>query len=293
MQPSYTEHLSRGQIKEVQRWSLSLVHRYRAPTKGREKPDSLTMVKYVLAHLRFIVPNRTAAGDYLQLEEYKTGKFRAEGYVTFWATHPVRLSDHEQHFHSGIGPEALATLRAWLPWIVRFAKNPETFFPLYLSMQLSEKAFHESDSRTRHLFNVMALEALLSSEHLYGKAALTKWLPKLLGPVADLYEPYRPAPFHDFPFTAQMPVLPLTEDLIRDICTLRNKIAHGSPIPHKWEVRTESRRGEMGLLLDYAVILSEAASATVRLTWLKIMQDKLQLVFSDKNKMEDYLRKLQ
>src|SRR5690242_19680182 len=127
----------------------------------------------------------------------------------------------------------------------------------------------------------MALEALFSTESSFGKKALTRRIPKLLGTGIDLYEDYRV----DF---LDLPQMKLTVDLIKDVYTLRNKIAHSDVLPESWQntiVRDGLNEG-----ISYLGQLPEAAISIGRSAWMKILNEGLQDIFSDTQKMQAYLK---
>jgi hypothetical protein len=121
-------------------------------------------------------------------------------------------------------------------------------------------------------------QGLFCGESSFGKKALTRRIPKLLGTGIDLYEAYRV----DF---LDLPKMELTVDLIKDIYTLRNKI---DALPEIWQNRIA--RSGLNEGITYLGQLPEAATSIGRLAWLKIIKERLQSTFSDKQKMQTYLR---
>lgn len=162
-----------------------------------------------------------------------------------------------------------------------FLPKLETYYPLWLSLYFIEEAYKAGHNlRTLHLFRVMALEGLFCTESSFGKRALTRRIPKLLGTGIDLYQPYK---VDFFP----LPQMNLTVDLIKDIYTFRNKVAHSDTLPDKWQ--NTITRGGLNDSISYLGQLLEAAISIGRLAWLKIIRDGLQGTFSDKLKMQAYL----
>jgi len=269
--------------EEMDDWDICLVHRYQwHPVTGEPDEASAKLVAYVLAHLRLINPHRDSVDDYIQLEETTTG-----GYNAFRcnkaAFRPNRFLSDCENLCWGINRTHLDELKSFMPWIVNFASNWELCYPLWISLFFIEQGYLSGQNfRTIHLFRVMALEGLFCSETSFGKKALTGRIPKLLGAGIDLYEAYS---VDYFP----LPQLELTVDLIKDIYTLRNKIAHSDVFPDAWRKRVV-RHGLMNEAITYGDQLLEAATSICRLAWLKIIKDGLQSTFSDKVKMQAYLR---
>ena len=168
-----------------------------------------------------------------------------------------------------------------MDWIVMFMSNWETYFPLYVSMNLSEKAYLEPSPSVRHMLRVMSIEALLSSETVYGKRIMPRIL-KLLGG-KDLYAQYESD-------IQCLPTLICDETLLDQIFTARKKIGHGDRMPREW-VKKHGRQGSERSLC-YADMLTEAATSIVSLLWQHILNERLQETFADKAKLEAYLQTL-
>lgn len=270
------------EIKEIGEWDICLVHRYPwEPGTGEPDEASLRLLAYVLAHLRVINPHRDSIDDYIQLEETSSRKINAFRCGKA-ATRPNRFLCDCENLNWGIKRVDLTALQKWLPWIVNFATNWESYYPLWISLYFCEQAYLGGHNfRTAHLFRVMALEALFCSETSFGKKALTKRIPKFLGAGIDLYGPY----FVDY---FSLPRMELTVDLIKDVYTLRNKIAHSDSLPLDWKTRIV--RPGLNEGITYAGQLLEAALSIGRQSWLKIVNDNLQSIFSEKSKMEAFLR---
>jgi hypothetical protein len=275
---------SHDQMEDLQEWSTCLVRRYRAaPTIGPAENDSSNFLGYVIAHLRLIIPNRTSRTDELHLQVTDSEELDAFSCSksSFWPQ--IHLTDCEKAI-SGIKLEHLSKLKLWMPWISEFSKNWRKYYPLWVSLSFFEKFYTEFESfRARHLFRVMALEALLCSEQDkdYGRQALRSKIPKLLGWHYDLYSPYH----HDL-ITFCPPELPLTDKLVDDMYTLRNKVAHGDQMPLDWD--KTYRSGFVDGELPYSYVLCEAAGSILRLTWLKIISESLQKSFADKKRMQRF-----
>jgi hypothetical protein len=277
---------SEDQMKEIKNWSTCLVHRYQSPpTIGEAENDSGNLLGYIIAHLRLIALNRTSRNDELYLQVTASGEldpFRCSK-SSFWPQ--IHLTDSEKVV-LGIRLKHLETLKSWMPWIVEFCRDWRAYYPLWVSLDFLEKFYLEYSSfRARHLFRVMALEALLCSEHDkdYGRQALKSKLPKLLGWHCDLYAPYQ----NDL-IGSRLPVLPLTDQLIDDMYTLRNKVAHGDQMPADW--MKDYRPGWVDQGISYAAVLCEAAGSMLRLAWCRIISDDLQKTFADKKKMQKFFR---
>ena len=265
---------------EINSWDTCLVHRYESdPLAGEHDEDSIKLLAYVLAHLRIINPHRDSVDDNIQLhaDDGKFSGFRCSKA----ATRPNRFLCDCENLIAGINRGHLSELNTFMPWIVEFAPNWRNYYPLWLSLYLVEESYKIGHTlRTIHLFRVMALEALFCSERSFGKKALTRRIPKLLGTDLDLYQPYR-ADYFD------LPKMHLTVDLIKDVYTFRNKIAHSDALPEEWQ--NAIARSGLNEPISYLGQLLEAAIALGRLSWLKIIRDGLQATFSEKQKMLAYL----
>ena len=269
--------------EEINSWDTCLVHRYQSgPVTGERDDASITLLAYVLAHLRVINPHRDSPDDNIQLQEESPGSAYSGFRCSKAVLRPNRFLCDCENLVTGINSIHLNELKTFLPWIADFSQNWKIYHPLWISMYFLEESHKPGHNlRTLHLFRVMALEGLFCSESSFGKKALTHRIPKLLGAGIDLYEAYRV----DF---LDLPQMELTVDLIKDIYTLRNKIAHSDALPEVWQdtiVRAGLNEG-----ITYSGQLIEAATSIGRLAWLKIIREGLQSTFSDKQKMQAYLR---
>ena len=277
---------SEDQMAEIKNWTTCLVHKYRAvPTIGDAENSSSNFLGYVIAHLRLIRPNRTTRADQLHLRIAASGKLDAFSCSKspFWPQ--VQLTDCEKAI-LGISMEHLGKLKSWMPWIADFHKNWRDHYPLWISLFFLEKFYTELDSfRTRHLLRVMALEALLcsDSEKDFGRQALKSKVPKMLGWHNDLY-----AQYENKLILFKPEKLLLTDQLIDDMYTLRNKVAHGGEIPGDWMRRDFLRGWDQSLC--YADVLCETAGSILRQIWLKIISDDLQTIFAHKKSMQKFFR---
>jgi Apea-like HEPN len=269
-------------VGEIQNWATCLVHRYEGgATSGSDERTSVNFLGYVIAHLRLLAPNRTTVADRIHLVRAQSGELNMYSLskAAFWPQ--INLSDCEKVI-LGTKLEHLETLKAWLPWISQFCKNWEEFYPLWVSLHFAEKYYTEWESfRVRHLFRVMALEALLCADKDYGQLSLRAKLPKLLGWRSDLYASYQ-----NEQITYFLDKLPLTDKIIEDIYTLRNKVAHGDRIPTEWQKKCRS--GFCDGDISYAAVLTEAAGSMLRSVWLRILKENLQNTFGDKKKMQKF-----
>lgn len=268
--------------ERIRSWDICLVHHYESDA-GTDENDgrSVNLMAYVLAHLRLIRPHRDSVDDYVQLQ-YSRTQNRYEAFrCSRAATHPNRFLCDCEDLVFGISVADLRRLKPLMQWIVEFTRAWESYYPLWLFLHFFEQAYLPGNNlRTAHLFRVMALEALFCTEKSFGKKALTHRIPKLIGKGIDLYQPYTVDYF-------QLPELPLSLDLVGDIYTFRNKIAHSDSLPSSW-LRTVVRGG-LNYEITYLQQLLEAATSIGRLSWLRILKDGLQAVFSDKTKMQAYL----
>jgi hypothetical protein len=271
--------LSDEERERVKGWSVCLVNNYREFIRGDREKLVETLMHYVVAHLRLIVPNRTNADRFLRADVTAQG---LEPLTITAHTEPLYLEDCEQ-MCSELRAEHLQKLRLWMPWVVGFRKRWTTFYPLFLSLYFAEMARREADARVRHVLRVMALEALVSTDKTYGFNALRPKLPKLLGPQADIYAHYRNS---DQPFLPPLILL----NVLRDVCALRNKVAHGDAIPDRWLTRNCRPTINFGQQLNYCDELLEASTGMLSLAWQVIVDGGLQAHFGTKEKMEAYFK---
>ena len=266
---------------EIDRWDLCLVHRYESSEViGEMEQKSITQLGYILGHLRLINPHRDSTDDCIQLSRQADRSF--SGFSCSKANfRPNRFLTDCENLCCSVNAGHIATLKQWMPWIIEFAANWRDFYPFYLSLFFLEKGCVDTDFRTRHLFRVMSLEALLSSDGDFGRKAFKSKLPKLLGWHTDLYKPYS---VDFFP----LPELLLTDLLLDDIYTLRNRIAHADVLPEQWI--SEIKRPGLNEPISYAAQLTEAAASMARLSWLRILSENLQKTFANKKSMETFFR---
>ena len=234
---------------------------------------------YAVAHLRLIVPNRTNADRFLRANVTTQG---LEPLTITAHAAPLFLEDCER-MCAEVKVEHLQKLKSWMPWIVGFRRRWKAFYPLFLSLYFAEMARAEDDARVRHVLRVMALEALVSTDMRYGFNALRPKLPKLVGSQTDIYTQYRNT---DQPFLPSLVVL----NVLRDVCVLRNKIAHGDAIPDRWLTQNCRHTIDLGRQLNYSEELLEASTGMLSLAWQAIIDNHLQTTFATKDKMEAYFK---
>ena len=273
---------SDDQLKEMQGWSTCLVHRYEsAPTVGSAENESSNLLGYVIAHLRLIAPNRTTRADRLHLLVTSSGELDAYSCSKAGYWPQIHLTDCEKGI-LGVHLKDLEKLKLWMPWVSKFCNQWSNYYPLWVSLHFLEKFYAEFESfRARHLFRVLALEALLCFDKDYGQQALRAKIPKLLGWHCNLYAGYNNPSIAVF-----LPHLLLTDKLVDDVYTLRNKVAHGDKMPPDWSKKF--RTGFIDGDLTYSDVLCEAAGAMLRMIWLKILSDNLHEMFADKKKMQKF-----
>jgi hypothetical protein len=149
------------------------------------------------------------------------------------------------------------------------------FNPVVIAVRLSEQAYLDFHPELRLLKRVMALEALFSSEEVYGKQALVPRAATFIGSNTPIY------PASGASYTVG--------SVVADICDLRNAFAHGSVVATHL-VGTPPEAGVTSVnVRSYADVLREASAAIVRAVLLRIFSEKLVDVFSDKTRMEALL----
>ena len=261
---------------QVTKWSACLLHKYEVVPDGNLTNErSRDLLFYVAAHLRLIVPTTTSFRRCLQAC-MGNSQIYLESYS--YSFNRIWLEDCEG-MCAQIKEPHIEKLRVWVPWIIRLIENWEGFYPLYLSLHLSERARLADDPRIRHLLLVMALEALVSSKNRYGRRTFVPRIKKLLGSNLDLYEKYRCG------LQSNLPPLILGE-IIEDVFALRNTIAHGDKLRNDWII--PNRRMGKNVRLHHADELREAATSMLALVWNKIIDENLQETFADKSKMKAY-----
>ena len=173
----------------IKNWDTCLVHRYKGEYgTGERDIASDNLMGYVLAHLRLINPHRDSTDDNVHLQQETNGRYSAF-HCTKAASHPNRFLCDCENLCWGITRADLNDLRGFMPWIVQFASDWETYYPLWISLHFFERGYMANQNfRILHLFRVMALEALFCTESSFGKKALTTRILKLLGTGIDLYE---------------------------------------------------------------------------------------------------------
>lgn len=225
-------YVAEEQQKKITDARVCITHEYTAGHRHDPASEhSLRPLRFLLAHLRLIVPNRTTADFMIQgtYENGRLGDFRF-GYEQ----HDLILEDAELSV-SEIDAGDLAELRKILPWVICFEANAQCLAPLFIALHFSEKVYAEEDPRVKTLLRVMALEALFASGSAFGKQALVPRLPKFIGASTDLYGLYTSDWRRDLGKL-------IVADVIDDVCSLRNKIAHGDVVPSVW-LRKEYRKG--------------------------------------------------
>src|SRR5271165_436750 len=155
----------RGRVKG---WSICLVNNYLEFFRGDKEKLVESLMHYIVAHLRLIVPNRANADRFLRADITTKG---LEPLTITSHTESLYLEDCEQ-LCAELRIEHLQKLKSWMPWIVGFKRRWKAFYPLYLSLYFAEMARREDEARVRHVLRVMALEALVSTDKTYGFNAL-------------------------------------------------------------------------------------------------------------------------
>lgn len=272
----WKECASSYQLEDIKRWSVCLCEQFVVPHDTSDELDeqSKRRLYFVAAHLRMIVPSKTNSMTTIQLQEEDGGwRMHSMGIGT-----PIVLEPCE--VLAIIGWNHLEQLRAWMSWILKFEKEWKDFFPLHISMGLSEKACYEADPYVRYVTRVMALEALVSSDKVYGKDAIDQ-LGKLYKSV-DLLVQYQSE------YQPKLSGLVCDDKLLKEICILRNKNAHGQWPQKAWLERNIRRSN--GRDLCHADLLAEAAVSLLSMLWRHIVSNGHQETFSNKKKMVAYFR---
>ena len=239
---------------------------------GYEEERSNVVTRFLIAFLRFLHPTQTFAGWFVQGVPNDEQPFRIDqvGHPS-----PVFLEDCEARLPLA-KPGAFQEVAEFVPDFQRITDSildrTFRFNPIVMSVRLSEQAYFDFHPELRLLKRVMALEALLSSEAVYGKRALVPRVAKFIGENSPIY------PGSGASYTVG--------GVIDDICELRNAFAHGNIVP-KGLVDTPPEPAVTSVnVKSFADVLREASAVIVRTVLLKIFREKLVDVFSKKMAME-------
>lgn len=270
--------VSSDQMQDFKRWNVCLCEEFTVPHSSSDELDeqSKRRLYFVTAHLRMLAPSKTNCWTNIQIEEEAHG-----WHMHSLTTGPVTCLE-ECEVLAKLGWEHLEQLRTWMDWILKFEKDWKGFFPLHMSLRLSEKASVETEPSVRFLTRVMALEALISSHKVHGKEAIDQ--------LAKLYLNHDLLLQYQSEFQPKLSGLVCDETLLKNICIARNKIAHGQWPQQAWLQRNISRSN--GRSLCYADVLGEAAASLLSTLWRHILSKGLQETFSDKKKMHAHFRSL-
>jgi len=279
--------LSEEDLESLLAWDLSVVHEFRSDLViGPEEVTSEYMMRFVIAALRWLQPTATTDTWFVQgfvspKGPVKVSTFSAQAGAAI--TVP-QFASRRQHifledFETRCGlasPHAFGRVSVFLPAFERIVQDMtggrDSYIPIVMATRLSEQAYLDFDPRLRLLKRVMALEALFSSDTRYGKKALVPRVQKFIGSSTPIY------PGTNAPYTVAT--------TIDDLLTLRNKFAHGDVVPPAFLATPADRSVASTNVKSYADILREASTTMVRVCMMKILQDGLIDIFSDKTKME-------
>lgn len=272
----HRERLSTFELNQFLAWDPCLVHEFSSDQRlGPEHERSDLFCRLVVAAFRWLHPTETTAEWYI-CGSVENGAFVLDRF----RRQPVEvvLEDCELRDRF-VDAGKLREVGAFLTDFERIADSIEKktyeFNPVVTAMRLTEQAYVEFDPQIRLLKRVMALEALFASNS-YGKKALLPRVPNFVGGDKPIYD------VAGAPYTVS--------SVLADLCDLRNASAHGSNAPDRLLDEHADHLIASDRVRSYADVLREAASVILRRAFLRIFRERLVDVFSDKRRMEDFVK---
>lgn len=266
--------ISEEELEEMLTWDLSIVHEFSSDlVLGPEEKRSEVTTRFLVAFLRFLHPTQTHDGWFVQGVPESNEPFNIHEFSH--RPGPVFLEDFEAR--SGFArPEMFEEVAAFIPDFQRITASilGRTFLfnAIVIAVRLSEQAYLDFHPELRLLKRVMALEALFSSEAVYGRRALVPRVATFIGSNTPIY-PGSGASYS-------------VGSVVADMCDLRNAFAHGNVVPtHLVDTPPDPAVASLNVQ-SYADVLREASAVIVRAVLLKIVRQDLVEVFSDKTRME-------
>jgi hypothetical protein len=272
------QELGRHAMEDLQRVDYAIVNRYETQATGegdRGDRAAEALLRNAVACLRLIRPMR-------QRTSLMRGELGEDGTLNVQHfEHPkfLEVPDVQKLFH--VRNADLDLLQAVACEFLRAMAND--FWKFRMAVEFHE-AGHLQDWywKARYSLWCSALEALFTSqspEHQGGLVAKEriKWF---LGENTSIYDP------GDIPkFIDPQPNITVG-DVVDDLYTVRNLIAHGDRVPDEFFERKVRRgiNGELSLLQ----VLIEALSFIIRKSLLRILQEGLLRHFADAGSSEAY-----
>lgn len=149
----WNRYVAEEQQKRITGAGVCITHSFAAADRhAPESERSLRLLRFLLAHLRLIVPNRTTADLWIQ-GTHENGRLRDFRFGS--EDHDLMLENAELSV-SDIDARDLGELKKILPWVIRFEADAQVLAPLFIALHFSEKAYAEEDARIRTLLRVMS-----------------------------------------------------------------------------------------------------------------------------------------
>ena len=266
------EYLSKHDVEKIQGWKYALIHYYDEEQYLHSDAElqSRDLLHKIFIGLRIVRPSRVP-WQYLHARIEPNGNLDASGFsraevpltvlpCDLWA--PIRRND------AGL-------LKAIVPALLKaYEANCE---PLTRAMRVLEMGYITPFPDVKQLLWVTGLEALFTSATYHGAPVVIHRIRQFLGSKTRVYEQA------DFHIGVSVPSLTL-KNVLQDIYTVRNRLAHGEWIPGEFL----SRPGYPGGAKSYADILVEATGIVLRLALTRIFKESLLETFGDKDKLDRY-----
>jgi len=180
---------SEEELDEMLAWDLSIVHEFFSDSVlGPEEKRSEVTTRFLVAFLRFLHPTQTHDGWFVQGAPGDSEPFTVHEFSH--RPGPMFLEDCEAR--SGLArPETFQGVAAFMPDFQRITASilDRTFLfnPVVIAVRLSEQAYLDFHPELRLLKRVMALEALFSSEAVFGSRALVPRVATFIGGNTPIY----------------------------------------------------------------------------------------------------------
>jgi hypothetical protein len=266
------EYLSKHDVAKVQGWKHALVHRYSEEEYLHSAPEahSRELVHKMFVGLRVVRPSNVPF-QYLHARVKPDGSFDPWGF----SRAEMRLTVCGCDTWATIRPVDAKLLVAITPSLLRAYETK--CLPITRAVNVLEVGYNSRYLDVKQLLWVTGIEALFTSSTYNGAPTVIRRLRHFLGSKTQIYNPV------DFPRFLSMPTLSL-KDVLEDIYSVRNRLAHGEWVPEEFM----NRPGHQGGTSSYAEILLEATGIALRLALIRILRDSLLEIFGDKDRLDKY-----
>jgi len=272
--------LTGRQIESLQAVRYAIVHRRGSGFLDRDAEDAAAeeLVQQLAAALRLVRPMRQTALLF---------QLRIDGthHDVFHVEHPIELMEiPEPHKLFDLRNRDLDRFKSVGPALVRAFE--QQIWKVRMPMQFYQAGYFRDEMwKTRFILWMCGIDGIYTSQTRdhNGKLVATERIKYFLGPTTRIYEPGDLQSF--------IPDCALTvADIIGDLYTIRNYIAHGERIPDKWFSKV-ARQGLNGNI-NWVEMLVEAASFILRASILRIIESGLFKEFESSKATERYFGKL-